>query len=168
MTNPDTPRAESLFDPSRRAELSFMIALAAAVVLLSFGRTKVFPFDPPSFFVTSARHYCQYTVTDPSGQTVALHEVGLGDFYLGQGGNIERLPAQEPGAVKLPDTINVYGTVPTREQVEHAVRKGLTARPEWDHVVVSQRVIAADGPASVGLVATHTWRIARASGSSKP
>lgn len=152
----DAPRAS-------RAELTFAVLFAAVLVVCSIGSGKLYPFEPPSFFVATAREYAQYYVKDPAGNALPLHEFGMGDFYAGQAGYANGARAQEAAAMRLPDTIVVFGEVRTQEEVVATVQRALRARPSPEYVVVSQHVIAPtrDNPAAVGIVERNEWRISR-------
>lgn len=148
---------------SRVGERRFVMLFVATLLLCSLGSGKVYPFEAPSFFVASPRQYAQYTLTDPYGHPLPLHEFGLGDFYAGQAGYAVGAATQEAGALKLPPTINIFGELRTREELETAVQRALRSRSEPEYVIVSRHVVAPIEPdrRAVGIVASDHWRVAR-------
>lgn len=148
---------------ARRGEWMFAFALVSAVVGLSLGNVKFYPFAPPNFFLARAHHYCRYSIVDPAGASLPLHEFGLGDFYTGQAGSFNHMPWQEHGAVKLPATGNIYGVVLTPAEVAALVQQGLRTRSDLPYVVVSQRIFGPIDEQGVGVIGDHQWRISGSS-----
>ena len=153
--------SSSLLSRGRRSELSFILAFLGCAVLIPLTLEKIFPFDRPSFFVASVRRHSLYEITDPQGRQLPLHAFGLGDFYWGQRGWFSEIPVQERGAIKLPDTINIYGEVASEQQVRAMVRRHL-ADSNLAYVDVVQRVKARADGQTVGVVSERRWRVSNA------
>jgi hypothetical protein len=151
---------------SRHGEWVCAAALIGAIVSLSSGGMKFYPFAPPNFFLARVQQYCRYSVVGPDGSALPLHEFGLGDFYTGQAGIFDRMPWQEHGAVKLPATGNIYGVVLTGPQLVALVQQGLRGRPALPYVVVSQQVVGAVDDQGVGVIAEHRFQISAATATS--
>ena len=148
----------TLLHRSRRSERIFLSVFLACTILIPLTVEKIIPFDRPSFFVASVRRHCVYKITDPNGRSLPLHEFGLGNFYFGQRGWFSEVPSQERGALKLPESINIYGDVASEEQVRTVVSRHLAER-DLEYVDVSQKIKANPGGKSAGVVAEHQWRV---------
>ena len=131
-------------------------------LLIPLTLEKIIPFDRPSFFIASVRRHCVYKITSPDGRSLPLYEFGLGNFYFGQRGWFSEVPFQERGALKLPDSINIYGEVASEEQVRAVVRRHLSGS-DLDYVDVVQKVKASsvDGQ-TVDVVTARRWRVSNA------
>jgi hypothetical protein len=155
------PRGVGALKRSVRVEQAFALSLGLLILCCSLGAGKLYPFEAPSFFVARADQYCRYTLRDPQQRELPMYEFGLGDFYAGQGGYAVGVPGQEPGAIKLPATINVYGEVPAPSEVAGVVQRALRARSEPEYVIVDQQVIGPLDQEAVGVVASHRMRVSR-------
>lgn len=154
-------RADSLWDRGRRAELGFVLAVIACSVVVPVVWEKIFPFNRPSFFVARVEKHAVYRVLAPGGRSLPAWRFGLGDFYWAQRGWFTEVPEQERGAIRLPDTVNVYGSLPSRATIEEVVRKHLRRFPELDYVVVVRTIKGPVNDRSVGVVAEQRWKVSR-------
>ena len=146
--------------PGRRTEFAFALAMLLCIIAIPLAWEKVFPFDRPSLFVASEHQYVTHRIRAPDGQLLAPFIFGLGDFYWGQGGYFSLVPGQDRGAVKLPPTIIVHGVIPTRSQVDAAIREKL-ALVAMPFVTVEQIVKGRVDDSGVGVLRAEAWRVSK-------
>jgi hypothetical protein len=118
--------------------------------------TELYPFSRAPMFADAPRQYCDYAVYKPDGEKVSdeatLTQLGLQRNYWGNplGVGVGFEPAQ---------SVDVFGTTATEQQVRDMVGRRLRRFPQWDYVDVEQRVIGPTDADHVGVTHTERWRI---------
>jgi hypothetical protein len=131
-----------------------LFCLAFAVIPLV--TTELYPFTRAPMFADAPRRYCDYAVITPDGRRLTeardLLPFGLQRNYwgnpLGIGVGFQPAPS-----------VDVFGTVATRQQVVGMVAPRLRRFPQWEYVEVEQNVIGPTDGDHVGVVRSERWRV---------
>ena len=137
----------------RVGEARFIVVLVLCMVGLPPIVGEIFPFTSAPMFRDRPEVYCDYTVTSPKGEALALRNFQLQRNYDGN-------PSGMGAGVKPAPTLDRFGVVPDIDAVRRHVRKRLrVAHPELAFVDVQQRVVGAVDSDRVGLVRETTIRV---------
>jgi hypothetical protein len=118
----------------------------------------MFPFSRAPMFADAPQLYCEYAVETPDGKRLTTFEelkpFGLERTYWGNplGVGVGFEPAK---------TVDRFGEIAPKEDVDESVRRGLALHPEWDYVFVEQAVIRPTDDGRVGPKGTKPWRVDR-------
>jgi hypothetical protein len=119
--------------------------------------TEMCPFSRAPMFADAPRVYQTFEVFNPAGKKLPALEFGLQRNYWGNplGVGVGYCP---------PVSVDTFGEVAAREQVEEMVVARLRQRPDLPWVEVVQKVIGAVDERHVGVIQESRWRISAGPG----
>jgi hypothetical protein len=153
--------------PRGRRELLAVAVFCAANLIVPLIWVEMFPFSRAPMFADAPRLYCSYVIETPDRQRLGetkgkdprrafeeLKPFGLERTYWGNplGVGVGFEPAR---------TVDRFGEVASKEEIDESVRRGLAGRPEWDYVFVKQTVIGPTDGGRVGTKQKERWRVDR-------
>lgn len=150
----DTAAAAPGWAIARRGRLELT---AAGLFLLVFAvvplcTTEFFPFSQAPMFADAPWMYCDYAVTGPIGEPLALHVFALQRNYWGN-------PLGVGVGFEPPASLDEFGEVPPKLAVTEWLQNRLAGFPHLEFVDVTRTVIGAVDDRQVGPIHTERWRV---------
>jgi hypothetical protein len=138
--------------PRGRRELAAVGLFMAVSLVVPLLTTEMCPFSRAPMFADAPRVYQTFEIFDPAGNELPGLEFGLQRNYWGN-------PLGVGVGYRPPVSVDAFGEVASREQVEEMVVARLRQRPDLPWVEVVQKEIGAVDERRVGVRQESRWRI---------
>ncbi len=142
--------------PRGRRELAAVGLFCLAFAVVPLVTTELYPFSRAPMFADAPRRYCDYAVITPDGRRLTepqdLVRFGLQRNYWGN-------PLGVGVGFEPAESVDVFGTVATRQRVTELVRGRLKRMPDLKDIEVEQSVVGPIDADRVGVVWMARWRV---------
>jgi hypothetical protein len=142
------------------------IMLLALNVIVPLTLGDVYPFTIAPMFRDAPRQYANIRVFDLDGTKLAdnslrrLDPLSQPDEWL-----LRRYYDGNPigcgVGIKPPQTLDVFGIVPSKDQVRQHIEQRLAVLKKWPAVEVELEIVGAIDAHRVGVVSTERWKVER-------